>query len=96
MRIMRETKRRRGFSFAEVMFAVVVLGVGFIMIAAIFPVAISQSQASVGETYGVTAAVGGVSAMTQLATGTVLNPSVLSPQALGGVRAFGSRSGSNA
>ena len=34
----------RAFSFAEVMFAVVILGVGFILIAAIFPVAIQQSQ----------------------------------------------------
>jgi type II secretory pathway pseudopilin PulG len=38
--------RRRGFSFAEVMFAVVILGIGFILIAAIFPVAIQQSQAT--------------------------------------------------
>jgi hypothetical protein len=45
---------RRGFSFAEVMFAVIVLGIGFIMIAAIFPVAISQTQASLSDTAGVT------------------------------------------
>jgi prepilin-type N-terminal cleavage/methylation domain-containing protein len=37
---------RRGFSFVEVMFAVVILGVGFILVAAIFPVAISQNQAT--------------------------------------------------
>jgi hypothetical protein len=41
---------RLGFSFAEVMFAVIVLGIGFIMIAAIFPVAISQSKATNDET----------------------------------------------
>lgn len=41
---------RRGFSFVEVLFAIMVLGVGFIMIAAIFPVAISQSKATVEET----------------------------------------------
>ncbi len=40
--------RRRGFSFAEVMFAVVILGIGFIMVAAVFPVAIQQTQ-STGE-----------------------------------------------
>src|SRR5213593_3857396 len=42
--------RRKGFSFAEVMFAVIVLGIGFIMIAAIFPVAIQQSKATNDET----------------------------------------------
>src|SRR5438477_6450612 len=41
---------RRGFSFAEVMFAVIILGVGFIMIAALFPVAIRQSKSTADET----------------------------------------------
>src|SRR4051794_22937892 len=39
--------RRRaasGFSFVEVLFAVMILGVGFIMVAAVFPVAIQQAQ----------------------------------------------------
>jgi hypothetical protein len=40
----------RGYSFTEVMFAVVVLGIGFIMIAAMFPVAISQSKLTQEET----------------------------------------------
>jgi len=35
---------RGGFSFIEVMFAVILLGIGFIMIAAIFPVGIRQQQ----------------------------------------------------
>ncbi len=35
---------RRGFSFVELMFAVVLLGIGFIMLAAIFPVGIRQQQ----------------------------------------------------
>lgn len=39
-------RNRHGFSFAEVMFAVVILGVGFIMIAGIFPVALQQTQSS--------------------------------------------------
>src|SRR5438477_2700389 len=43
---------RRGFSFAEVMFAVIILGIGFIMIAAIFPVAIQQGKATNDETTG--------------------------------------------
>src|SRR5688572_7463003 len=40
---------RAGFSFAEVMFAVVVLGIGFIMLASIFPVAIRQTASVVEE-----------------------------------------------
>jgi hypothetical protein len=58
--------RRGGFSFAEVMFAVIVLGIGFIMIAAIFPVAIGQTQASLSDSAGVTVGQTGVIAVTQL------------------------------
>src|SRR5436190_23716135 len=47
---------RRGFSFTEVMFAVILLGLGFIMVAAIFPVAIRQSQANLEDTAGVNVA----------------------------------------
>jgi len=39
-----------GFSLTEVMFAVIVLGIGFIMVAAMFPVSISQSRLTVEET----------------------------------------------
>lgn len=42
--------RHRGFNFAEVLFAVMILGVGFIMVAAMFPVAIQQSRTSTNET----------------------------------------------
>jgi hypothetical protein len=38
------TARRAAFSFVEVLFAVMILGIGFIMLAGIFPVAISQTQ----------------------------------------------------
>ncbi len=48
-------RHRCAFSFAEVMFAVVILGVGFIMVAAIFPVAIQQSQTTAQE--GIAAAI---------------------------------------
>jgi type II secretory pathway pseudopilin PulG len=40
---------RRGFSFVEVMFAVIVLGIGFIMVSAMFPVAIQQTQSNVED-----------------------------------------------
>jgi prepilin-type N-terminal cleavage/methylation domain-containing protein len=41
--------RPRGFTLTEVMFAVILLGVGFIMLAAMFPVAIQQSKSNVDE-----------------------------------------------
>ncbi|MEA2709978.1 MAG: hypothetical protein QOF78_2579, partial [Phycisphaerales bacterium] len=53
-------RRTGGYSFPEVLFAVVVLGIGFIMIAGIFPVAIQQSKATADETVGATAARAGV------------------------------------
>jgi hypothetical protein len=40
---------KSAFSFAEVMFAVVILGIGFILVAAIFPVAIQQTQTTSEE-----------------------------------------------
>src|SRR5438045_9581021 len=49
-------KTRRGYSFTEVMFAVVILGIGFIMIAAIFPAAIHQSKTTQEETTAATVA----------------------------------------
>src|SRR5271170_6357188 len=51
---------RRGFSFIEVMFAVIILGIGFIMVSAMFPVAIQQTQMNVED-----AAVGRVTAACQ-------------------------------
>jgi hypothetical protein len=52
--------RPRGYSFTEVMFAVVVLGVGFVMLAAMFPVAISQTAATSEESIGASIARGAV------------------------------------
>lgn len=48
-RISNFPQRRRGFSFTEIMFAVVILGIGFIMVAAIFPVALQQSKSTAEE-----------------------------------------------
>ena len=47
---------RRGFSFVEIMFAVMILGIGFILVAGIFPVALTQTQASGDETVASTVA----------------------------------------
>jgi type II secretory pathway pseudopilin PulG len=48
----RRSSARSGFSFIEVLFAVIILGIGFIMIAALFPVAIQQSTSISNETAG--------------------------------------------
>jgi type II secretory pathway pseudopilin PulG len=58
-------QRRRGFSFTEVMFAVILLGLGFIMVAAIFPVAIRQSQANMEDTAGVSIGKAAAAVVTQ-------------------------------
>jgi type II secretory pathway pseudopilin PulG len=41
---------RKGFTFTEILFAVILLGIGFIMLAGMFPVAIQQTQLAVDET----------------------------------------------
>src|SRR3954449_6305802 len=40
---------RPGFAFTEILFAVMVLALGFIMIAAMFPVTIRQTQSTMEE-----------------------------------------------
>jgi len=51
---------KKGFTFTEVLFAVMLLGIGFIMVAALFPVAIQQSQASRDDLSGVVVAKRGI------------------------------------
>jgi prepilin-type N-terminal cleavage/methylation domain-containing protein len=41
---------QRGFTFTEILFAVIILGIGFIMLAAIFPVALQQTKSSTEDT----------------------------------------------
>lgn len=65
---------RRGFSFAEVLFAVIVLGVGFIMIAAIFPVAIQQSKVTTDESRAAAIARGAVDVIARHATASNFIP----------------------
>lgn len=55
---------RRAFSIVEVLFAVMILGIGFILVAAMFPVAIQQTQATVDETRCRFVAQNGVAAVT--------------------------------
>jgi len=53
-------RARRGFSFVELMFAIVILGIGFIMLAAMLPVAALQTKATMEETAAITVASNGV------------------------------------
>src|SRR5438552_15964832 len=58
--------RSTGFTFTEVMFAVILLGVGFIMVAAIFPVAIQQSQSNLEDAAGITVVKQGAAIMSKM------------------------------
>ena len=71
----RNPVRRRGFSFVEVMFAVVILGIGFIMVAAIFPVAIEQNQLT-GEAASSSAFARVAASVVQQLRGYNANPAV--------------------
>jgi hypothetical protein len=63
----RPKNRRPGFSFTEILFAVMILAIGFIMVAAVFPVAIKQTEETVEETTGSSVAKGGASFMQRIA-----------------------------
>jgi type II secretory pathway pseudopilin PulG len=52
--------RSGGFTFVEVLFAVILLGIGFIMIAGVFPVSIQQTATTIDETTGNTVARGAI------------------------------------
>jgi prepilin-type N-terminal cleavage/methylation domain-containing protein len=65
-------RARRGFSFVELLFAIMILGIGFIMIAAIFPVAIKQTAASGEETVASTIAKGAVGVIQQVASNALM------------------------
>lgn len=58
-------RRHAGFSFTEVLFAVIILGIGFIMVAAIFPVAIQQAKITSEETAAASIARGAASYLEQ-------------------------------
>jgi hypothetical protein len=60
------TFRTRDFSFTEIMFAVIILGIGFIMVAAIFPVAIQQAKSNSEETSAAALARGAANYLDQI------------------------------
>src|SRR5256885_2035226 len=68
---------RRGFTFTEVMFAVILLGIGFIMLAGMFPVAIQQTQTNVEESTASTVAQSAAKYMEQTLTQDDVRPTVL-------------------
>ncbi|HYE21724.1 MAG TPA: type II secretion system protein [Tepidisphaeraceae bacterium] len=59
--------RRRGFNFTEVMFAVMILGLGFIMVAAMFPVTIRQTATNMEEAAAANLVKGAVQAIQSVA-----------------------------
>src|SRR5258706_15045253 len=65
---------RRGFTFTEVMFAVILLGIGFIMLAGMFPVAIQQTQTNVQESTASTVAQSAAHSLEQTLTQSDLPP----------------------
>ncbi len=65
---------RRGFSFTELLFAVMILGIGFIMLAAIFPVGLSQTKSNFEENVAATLAKTSAESMSELAQESILPP----------------------
>src|SRR5438477_9648500 len=59
--------RRAGFTFMEILFAVIIMGVGMIMVAAMFPAAIKQTQANVEDNAARTVGEAGLREMQQIA-----------------------------
>lgn len=83
---------RRGFSFIEVMFAVMVLGIGFILIAGMFPITIMQTQETLDDSVGASVARGAAIVLQVLASeetmpatnGTVVGFNESSPAGIAG------------
>src|SRR5258708_39452054 len=68
---------RRGFTFTEVMFAVILLGIGFIMLAGMFPVAIQQTQTNVEESTASTVVQGAARYLEQTLTQADVQPTIV-------------------
>ena len=67
-------RRRGGFSFIEVLFAVMTLGLGFILIAALFPVSIRQTQATADESVGAGVVIDALAAIQAIASDETMPP----------------------
>ncbi|MDB5323880.1 MAG: hypothetical protein JWN40_5511 [Phycisphaerales bacterium] len=75
-RIAPTRRARGGFAFTEVLFAVMVLGIGFIMIAAMFPVTIRQTQNTMADVVGANEAKAALAYMQTIASGVNFPPTV--------------------
>lgn len=75
----RGTRHAAGFSFSELLFAVMILGIGFIMIAAIFPVGLTQSKANFDETHAASVARAAIAEITPHAQAAALKSTTLTP-----------------
>src|SRR6476620_7624896 len=76
---------RPAFAFTEILFAVMVLALGFIMIAAMFPVTIRQTQSTVEETNGAHLAKGAVDYLQNIASEDLF-PYTVPPTTAGGTQ----------
>lgn len=65
---------RAGLTFAEVMFAIITLGIGFIFIAAMLPVGIKQTQATTEETVATSVGPAAVRLIQGVATNSNMPP----------------------
>ena len=68
-------RRAHGFSFVEILFAIAVLGIGFIMLAAIFPVGLQQTKLTLDETTAAGNARAAVAVISELADKPAQYPS---------------------
>jgi type II secretory pathway pseudopilin PulG len=66
----------RGFSFTELLFAVMIMGIGFIMIAAIFPASLNQTKSNYDESVSASAARAAVASLSRIALKEQLPPTV--------------------
>lgn len=69
----------RGFSFTELLFAVMILGIGFILVAAIFPVGLAQTKSNFDETHTAALARSGAAEVGRVAYDTDFTSGILTP-----------------
>lgn len=84
----RRRMRRPGFSFTEILFAVMILGIGFIMVAAMFPVAIKQTEEAVEDVKAATLAQAAERVLSAIAANGLVPQSLPNPS--GGTGTFSS------
>lgn len=84
----RRSSRRPGFTFTEVLFAVMIMGIGFIMIAAMFPATIRQTATTIEETNGAMIARAAAQYLQSIASDQTMPPTATAPNVPGIVKAI--------